>query len=125
MNVVDSSGWIEYFIDTASADNFALAIEKTALLIVPALSFFEVHRFLSRNADAAHRDACLEVMRRGTVIELTAQRAIAASEAAQQHRLAIADAVVYSIAREFKATFWTQDVDYKDLPGVSYHAKAL
>ena len=125
MNVVDSSGWIEYFIDTASADNFALAIEKTALLIVPALSFFEVHRFLSRNADAAHRDACLEVMRRGTVIELTAQRAIAASEAAQQHRLAIADAVVYSIAREFKATFWTQDVDYKDLPGVSYHAKAI
>ena len=125
MNVVDSSGWIEYFIDTASADNFALAIEKTALLIVPALSFFEVHRFLSRNADAAHRDACLEVMRRGTVIELTAQRAIAASEAAQQHRLAIADAVVYSIAREFKATFWTQDVDYKDLPGVSYHAKAF
>ena len=125
MNVVDSSGWIEYFIDTASADNFALAIEKTALLIVPALSFFEVHRFLSRNADAAHRDACLEVMRRGTVIELTAQRAIVASEAAQQHRLAIADAVVYSIAREFKATFWTQDVDYKDLPGVSYHAKAL
>ena len=125
MNVVDSSGWIEYFIDTASADNFALAIEKTALLIVPALSFFEVHRFLSRNADAAHRDACLEVMRRGKVIELTAQRAIAASEAAQQHRLAMADAVVYSIAREFKATFWTQDVDYKDLPGVSYHAKAF
>ena len=125
MNVVDSSGWIEYFIDTASADNFALAIEKTALLIVPALSFFEVHRFLSRNADAAHRDACLEVMRRGAVIELTAQRAIAASEAAQQHRLAMADAVIYSIAREFKATFWTQDVDYKDLPGVSYHAKAF
>ena len=50
MNVVDSSGWIEYFIDTTSADNFASAIEKTTLLIVPALSFFEVHRFLIRNA---------------------------------------------------------------------------
>ena len=124
MNVVDSSGWIEYFIDTASADNFASAIEKTALLIVPALSFFEVHRFLSRNADAARRDACLEVMRRGTVIELTTARAIAASDIAQKHRLAMADAVMYSIAREFNATFWTQDIDYKDLPGVSYHVKA-
>jgi toxin FitB len=123
MNVVDSSGWIEYFIDTANADNFAPAIEKTTLLIVPALSFFEVHRFLSRNADAEHRDKCLEVMRRGTVVELTAQRATAASEVAQKHRLAMADAVMYSIAREFKATFWTQDVDYKDLPGVSYHTK--
>jgi predicted nucleic acid-binding protein len=124
MNVVDSSGWIEYFIDTASAENFAPAIEKTALLIVPALSFFEVHRYLSRNADAERRDACLDIMRRGTVIELTAARAIAASDIAQKHRLAMADAIMYSIAREFNATFWTQDVDYKDLPGVAFHAKS-
>ena len=125
MNVVDSSGWIEYFIDTANADNFAPAIEKTALLIVPTLSFFEVHRYLSRNADDERRDECLDVMRRGTVIELTTTRAIAASDMAQKHRLAMADAVMYSIAREFNATFWTQDLDYKDLPGVSYHAKAF
>jgi predicted nucleic acid-binding protein len=52
-------------------------------------------------------------------------RAAAASQAAQKHSLAMADAVMYSIAREFNATFWTQDVDYKDLPGVSYHAKAI
>ena len=123
MNVVDSSGWIEYFLDTASADNFAAAIEQTDQLIVPALSFFEVHRFLSRTTDAAHRETCLDIMRRGKVVELTAKRAIAASDTAQKHRLAMADAVMYSIAREFNATFWTQDVDYKDLPGVSYHAK--
>ena len=63
MNVVDSSGWIEYFIDTARADNFAAAIEKPALLIVPALSFFEVHRYLSRNTDAERRDQCLSTLR--------------------------------------------------------------
>lgn len=125
MNVVDSSGWIEYFIDTVNADNFAPAIEKTALLIVPALSFFEVHRYLTRNADAARRDECLDVMRRSTVIELTTSRAIAASEIAQKHSLAMADAMMYSIAQEFKATFWTQNVDYKNLQGVSYHAKAF
>lgn len=123
MNVVDSSGWIEYFIDTVNADNFAPAVEKTSLLIVPALSFFEVHRYLSRNVDAQQRDTCLEVMRRGTVIDLTTARAIAASSIAQKYRLAMADAVMYSIAREFNATFWTQDIDYKDLPGVNFHAK--
>ena len=64
-------------------------------------------------------------MQRGTVIELTTARAIAASSTAQKHGLAMADAVMYSIAQEFKATFWTQDVDYKDLPGVNYHAKDL
>ena len=125
MNVVDSSGWIEYFIDTARADNFAAAIEKPALLIVPALSFFEVHRYLSRNTNAEQRDQCLDVMRRGTVIELTTARAIAASNIAQKHKLAMADAVMYSIAQEFNATFWTQDADYKDLPGVHFHAKDL
>lgn len=123
MNVVDSSGWIEYFIDTASADNFASTIEKTAQLIVPSLCFFEVHRFLSRNADAPRRDECLEVMRRATVVELTAARAIAASDMAQKYHLAMADAVMYSIAREFNATFWTQDIDYQNLPGVAYHPK--
>ncbi len=125
MNVVDSSGWIEYFLDTASADNFASAIEQTNQLIVPALAFFEVHRFLSRTVDASQRDTCLDIMRRSKVVELTTARAIAASNMAQQHRLAMADAVMYSIAREFNATFWTQDIDYKDLPGVSYHAKAF
>ena len=123
MNVVDSSGWIEYFIDTAQAENFANAIEQTALLIVPTLSFFEVHRFLSRNTDPKRRGECLEVMRRGTLVELTGARAIAASEAAQQHRLAMADAIMYSIAREFNAAFWTQDVDYEGLPGVNYHPR--
>lgn len=123
INVVDSSGWIEYFLDTASADNFAAAIEQTDQLIVPALSFFEVHRFLSRTVDTAQRETCLDIMRRAKVIELTAQRAIAASDAAHKYRLAMADAVMYSIAQEFSATFWTQDTDYKDLPGVSFHAK--
>ena len=123
INVVDSSGWIEYFLDTASADNFAAAIEQTDQLIVPALSFFEVHRFLSRTVDTAQRETCLDIMRRAKVIELTAQRAIAASDAAHKYRLAMADAVMYSIAQEFSATLWTQDKDYKDLPGVSFHAK--
>ena len=125
MNVVDSSGWIEYFIDTAQAENFSNAIEQTALLIVPTLSFFEVHRFLSRNTDSQRRIECLEVMRRGTLVELTAARAIAASETAQQHRLAMADAIMYSIAREFNATFWTQDIDYQGLPGVNYHSRPM
>ena len=123
MHCVDSSGWIEFFLGSAAGRTFKSIIEQTDQLIVPSLSFFEVHRFLSRTVDVAQRDTCLDIMRRGRVVELTVQRAIAASDTAQKHRLAMADAVMYSIAREFNATFWTQDVDYKDLPGVSYHAK--
>ena len=123
MNVVDSSGWIEYFLNSPMAAFFAPAAEDVVHLVVPSLSLLEVHRFLSRNFAPAHRDVCLNVMRRARVVDLTDARAIAASEAAQQHKLAMADAVMYSIAREFKAAFWTQDVDYQGLPGVNYQAR--
>jgi len=125
MFCVDSSGWIEFFLGSTAGRTFKPIIEQTAQLVVPAVSIFEVHRFLSRTAAASVRDAAIEVMCRSTVIDLNAARAIAASIAAKKHSLAMADAVIYSIAQEFKATFWTQDVDYKDLPGVNYHAKDL
>jgi predicted nucleic acid-binding protein len=80
-------------------------------------------QFLNRRAEATQRDACLDIMRRGTVVPVTDARAIAASAVAQQHKLAMADAVMYSIAREYEATFWTQDVDYQGLAGVQYAAK--
>ena len=123
MQCVDSSGWIEFFLGSQAGKTFKPIIEQTAQLVVPTVAIFEVHRFLSRTASAAERDNAMALMRRSTVVELTTARAVAASETAQKHRLAMADAVMYSIAREFNATFWTQDVDYKDLPGVSFHAK--
>jgi len=48
---------------------------------------------------------------------------VAAAEIAAQHRLAMADAMMYSLALELGATFWTQDVDYQGLPSVTYFAK--
>jgi len=42
MNVADSSGWLEYFVDGPNADFFALAIERAAELVVPSESVHEV-----------------------------------------------------------------------------------
>jgi toxin FitB len=124
MNVVDSSGWIEYFQDNPRADLFAPAIEDRARLLVPTISLFEVHRVLSRALPAGIVETCLDVMRRARVLDLTDRRAIAASEAATRHGLALANAAIYSMALEHGATLWTQDADYQGLPGVNYSAKA-
>jgi toxin FitB len=124
MNVVDSSAWIEFFLGSTEGRAYKPVIEQTALLVVPALALFEVHRFLSRSIDSASRDVCLNVMRRGTVVDITDARAIAASQAAHTHKLAMADAAMYSIAREFDATLWTQDVAYQGLEGVKFLAKS-
>ena len=67
---------------------------------------------------------CLDVMRRGRVLELTDARAVAAAEVSTRHNLAMADAVMYSLAQEHGATFWTQDIDYQGLPDVHCFAKS-
>ena len=124
MNVVDSSGWMEYLQDTPRADLFAAAIEDRNHLLVPTIALFEVHRVLSRSLDAALVNRCLDVMRLGRVLDLTDARAVAAAQIAARHKLAMADAAMYAIAREFDASLWTQDVDYQGLDGVRYCAKA-
>jgi len=123
MNVVDSSGWIEYLQDSPRADLFAQAIEDRHHLLVPTIALFEVHKVLIRKLPESLVNQALNVMRLGRVLDLTDARAVAAAKAARLHNLAMADAAMYSMAREFDATFWTQDVDYQGLPGVQYAAK--
>ena len=124
MNVVDSSGWIEYLLDTPRADLFADAIENRSSLLVPVMALYEVHKLLSRTLPAHRVAACLDVMRLGRVLELTDRRAIAAADTALRHRLAMADAVMYSMAIEHGGSLWTQDADYQGLPSVHYFPTA-
>ena len=125
MNVVDSSGWIEFFLAGPNGPVFKPVIEQRDQLLVPTIALFEVHKILSRSLNAALVDRCLDVMRLGRVLDLTDRRAIAASKVARQHRLALADAAMYSMAQEHAASFWTQDVDYQSLPGVRYFPKPI
>jgi predicted nucleic acid-binding protein len=123
MNLVDSSGWIEYLLDTDRADLFAQPIEQRHTLLVPVIALFEVHRVLARKLPPELVAKCLNVMRMGRVLEITDQRAIAAADVALRHRLAMADAMMYSLALEHHATFWTQDADYQGLAGVQWFPK--
>ena len=51
MNVVDSSGWLEYFADGPNAAVFAKPLQATSTLIIPSISLFEVFkRVMTRNA---------------------------------------------------------------------------
>ena len=120
MNVVDSSGWIEFFTAGASGILFKPVIEQRDQLLVPAINIYEVHKLLSRKLPAGAVLSCLDVMRQGRVLDLTDRRAVAAADIAAKHKLAMADAVIYSMAREFDGTLWTQNVDYEGLVGVNY-----
>ena len=123
MNVVDSSGWIEFFTAGASGPLFKPVIEQRDQLIVPTINIYEVHKVLSRKLPTGAVLSCLDVMLQGRVLDLTDRRAVAAADIAGKHKLAMADAVIYSMAREFDGMLWTQDVDYSGLVGVKYFEK--
>lgn len=124
MNLVDSSGWLEYFADTANADFFAPAIEDTSRLVVPTISLLEVFKRVlgQRGENEALRAAAL--MRQGQVVALDADLALSAAMLGRAHRLPLADSVILATARRFGATVWTQDSDFEGLEGVRYVVKA-
>ena len=123
MNVVDSSGWLEYFIDGKNAAFFAPAIEDAQNVIVPTISLFEVFK---RILIEGNRDDALEaiaVMKEGRVVDLDDNLALVAAELSYELKLPLADSIILATARANSATLWTQDAHFKDMEGVKYLQK--
>ncbi len=123
MNVVDSSGWIEYFTDGAGASFFAPAIEKVDTLVVPAIVVNEVLRKTLRDAGESAAQSVLTAMRQGKIVPLDEALAVSAARLGLAHRLPLADAIVLATTRAASATLWTQDADFEGLPRVRYRLK--
>ena len=123
MNVVDSSGWIEYLSGGPNAAFFRGPVEDEAALLVPTLSLFEVYRHLLRHVGRDDALSVMAAMRQGTVIDLDDRLALAAAELSVATRLALADSVMLATARAHGAVMWTQDADFDGLEGVRLKRK--
>ena len=123
MNVVDSSGWLEYFAGGRNASHFSTPLKDSDSLIVPAISIYEVFKVLLREAgeDAALVGA--SAMQRGHVVDLTSQLAMSAASLSLEHSLPMADSIILATGRLYQATLWTQDVDFKGLNDVQFTRK--
>lgn len=123
MNVVDSSGWLEYFADGPNADFFMAAIENPATLVVPTVSVYEVfERVVQQRGDEAALQV-VGVMLQGKVVDLTTEVALTAAKLGIEHTLPLADAMILATARVHDATLWTQDADFARVDGVRYRTK--
>ena len=115
-NVVDSSGWLEYFADTKRARLFAPAIEDLDHLVVPVLTVHEVFKTFLRERGESDALQAVSAMRSGQVIDLDVSLSLEAGRLA----LPLADSLIYATAQRYAATLWTQDDDFDGLPGVRY-----
>ncbi len=123
MNVVDSSGWIEYFTEGPNSGFFAGAIEKVDELIVPALVVYEVFKWVSRERGETQALKAIAHMQLGEVVDLDSKLAIYAARLSLQSKLPMADSIIYATAHVSEATLWTQDDDFEGLDDVKYIAK--
>lgn len=122
MNLMDSSGWIEYFLDGPNASFFNPAICQTDALLVPTICLYEVYK---RIAIGAGQDAALQAivqMKKGKVVSLGDSLSIHAAQISLKNKLPMADSIIYATALSENATIWTQDEHFKDRPNVKFIA---
>jgi len=123
MNVVDSSGWLEYFAGGKNADFFAPAIEDTENLIVPVICVYEVFKRILQQHGQGMAELRIADLHKGQVIDITPPLALSAARLSAELKLPMADSLILITAKEYNATLWTQDEDFKDLEGVRYIEK--
>jgi predicted nucleic acid-binding protein len=124
VNIVDSSGWLEYFADGSNAGHFMEPLSNVTELLVPAIILYEVFKvvYRQRGEDAALQAVAL--MQQGKIIELSSSIVLLAAKVSQDAKLPMADSIILATAQINDATLWTQDNDFDGVCGVRYFPKA-
>ena len=120
MNLVDSSGWLEYFADGKNAKFFVQVIENTEELIVSTINIYEVYKKILLERDENSALQAIALMQQAKVVNITSSIAIMAAKLSCELKIPMADSLIYSTARIHDAVVWTQDADFKDLEEVKY-----
>ena len=123
MNVVDTSGWLEYFAGGRNARKFSVPIKETEELIVPTICIYEISKVILRESDENHLLQALAAIQKGQMVALTPSISTAAAKVGLKYKLPMADSIIYTTAKQYNATVWTQDIDFKNLQNVNYIPK--
>ncbi len=120
MNIVDTSGWLEYFEGGQNAKKFSTPIKENKELVVPTICIYEISKVILRESDENHLLQALAAIQKGRIVDLTSSISTAAAKFSLKYKLPMADSIIYATAQCFNATVWTQDIDFKELPNVNY-----
>jgi predicted nucleic acid-binding protein len=123
MNIVDSSGWLEYFSGGSNAERFLSPLQEPSSLIVPTITIYEVFKVVLREVGENEALQAIAAMQKGTVVELTASIAMNAAKLGVQHNLPMADSIIYATAISHNCVIWTQDAGFENLQRVKFFPK--
>jgi predicted nucleic acid-binding protein len=120
MNIVDSSGWLEYFAGGANASFFEPAVTRPTELVVPTVSLYEVFKRVYQQRGESEALVAVATMQQGTVVDLDSTLALSAAKISGDLKLPMADSIMLATARQTRSVLWTQDADFEGVQGVRY-----
>jgi predicted nucleic acid-binding protein len=107
MNIVDSSGWLEYFSGGPNAEYFSSPLKDPSSLIVPVITIYEVFKVVLREAGENEALQSIVAMQKGQVQNLTTSLAMNAAKISLQHNIPMVDSLIFATANVFKCILWT------------------
>jgi len=123
MNLVDSSGWLEYFTDGKNAKHFAPVIQDLENLVVSTINLYEIYKKIIQQRDENNAIQAIAIMQQVEILEVTAQIAIDGAKISIENEIPMADSLIIATARSVGAKIWTQDYDFKGLENVMFFKK--
>jgi predicted nucleic acid-binding protein len=123
MNIVDSSGWLEYFSGGPNADRFLPPLNEPSSLIVPTITIYEVFKVVLREAGENEALQSIAAMQKGSVVDLTTSMAMNASKLSVKYNLPMVDSIIFATAKAYDCIIWTQDSDFEKLKRVRFFPK--
>ena len=118
--VVDSSGWIEGFTDGPQADHFLALMADAGSLVVPAITIYEVFKWVLREHGEAQAVQAAAAMQTGQVVDLDSRLALAAAQLSHALSLPMADSIILATARDRQARLHTMDSDFRGIADVEW-----
>ena len=123
MILIDSSGWLEFFADGPNAADFSTPLRNIKNIVVPTICLYEVFKIVLRERSEGEALQAIALMRQGKVVDLTPELALQAAVVSTDYKIPMADSIIFATAQSFQAIIWTQDEDFKGLPGVEFLPK--
>jgi predicted nucleic acid-binding protein len=123
MNIVDSSGWLEFFSDGPNAKHFTEPLSDRSSLLVPSIIMYEVFKVVLRECGENDALQTSALLRQGEIVELSEDISLRAARLSIMHKLPMADSIILATARANDAVIWTQDEHFKGLDKVRFFSK--
>ena len=123
MTLVDSVGWIEYATDGPLASAYAAHLKMLEQVVTPTIVVYEVYKVIKGVRSEEEALAAMAQLGKTRLVPLTDAIALMAADVSLEHRLGMADAIVYATALAESARLVTSDHHLAHLPGVLFLEK--